>query len=88
MTRLYRWAMLPPPLEVAHVPSVKGGPVSHGVCLLRPIRTVRAARSAPFESLGTLLSSHRAVTRVAAAALSFTLIIAFSQQTATTQAAG
>ncbi|HVM25611.1 MAG TPA: Ig-like domain-containing protein, partial [Candidatus Limnocylindrales bacterium] len=53
---------------------------------MRPIRTVRAARSAPFESLGTLLSSHRAVTRVAAAALSFTLIIAFSQQTATTQA--
>jgi uncharacterized protein YkwD len=41
---------------------------------------------APFESLGTLLSSHRAVTRVAAAALSFTLIIAMSQQAATTQA--
>jgi uncharacterized protein YkwD len=41
---------------------------------------------ATFESLGTLLSRHRAVTRVAAAALSFTLIIAMSQQTATTQA--
>jgi uncharacterized protein YkwD len=39
-----------------------------------------------FESLGTLLSRHRAVTRVAAAALSFTLIIALSQQTASTQA--
>lgn len=39
-----------------------------------------------FESLGTLLSSHRAITRVAAAALSFTLIIATSHQTATTQA--
>jgi uncharacterized protein YkwD len=47
---------------------------------------VRAALPAQFESLGTLLSSHRAVSRVAAAALSFTLIIALSQQTATTQA--
>lgn len=41
---------------------------------------------ATFESLGTLLSRHRAVTRVAAAALSFTFIIVMSQQTATTQA--
>lgn len=41
---------------------------------------------ATFESLGTLLSSHRAASRVAAAALSFTLVIAISQQTATTQA--
>jgi uncharacterized protein YkwD len=55
-------------------------------CLLRPIRTVRAESSATFESLGTLLSRHRAITRVAAAALSFTLIVAMSQQTATTQA--
>ncbi len=64
----------------------KGGLDAHGVCLLRPIRTVRAALPATFESLGTLLSRHRAVTRVAAAALSFTFIIATSQQTATTQA--
>ena len=53
--------------------------MSHGVCLLRPIRTV-AAWSAPFESLGMLLSRHRAITRVSLAALSFTLVIAFSQQ--------
>ena len=64
----------------------KGGPASHGVCLLRPIRNGRAALPATFESLGTLLSRHRAVTRVAAAAISFTFIIAMSQQTATTQA--
>ena len=42
--------------------------------------------AAPFESLGTLLSSHRAVARVSLAALSFTLIIAFSQQAPPTQA--
>ncbi|MEA2652724.1 MAG: alpha-2-macroglobulin [Chloroflexota bacterium] len=42
--------------------------------------------TAPFVSLGTMLSSHRAVTRVALAALSFTFIIAFSQQAAVTQA--
>ncbi|MFN2417922.1 MAG: Ig-like domain-containing protein [Candidatus Limnocylindria bacterium] len=53
---------------------------------MRPIRTVRAAVVAPFESLGTLLSSHRAITRVSLAALSFTLIIALSQQTPATQA--
>ena len=46
---------------------------------MRLIRTV-AARSAPFESLGMLLSRHRAITRVSLAALSFTLVIAFSQQ--------
>ena len=55
-------------------------------CLLRPIRTVRAALAAPFDSLGTMLSSHRAVTRVALAALSFTFVIAFSQQATITQA--
>jgi uncharacterized protein YkwD len=55
-------------------------------CVLRPIRTVRAALAAPFDSLGTMLSSHRAVTRVALAALSFTFIIAFSQQATVTQA--
>lgn len=53
---------------------------------MRPKRTERAAAVAPFESLGTLLSSHRAVTRVSLAALSFTFIIAFSQQTPVTQA--
>ena len=78
--------MLRPPLDVAHVPAPEGGPDPNGDCLLRSIRTVRAALPATFESLGTLLSRHRAVTRVAAAALSFTLIIATSQQTATTQA--
>ncbi len=53
---------------------------------MRPIRTVRAATAAPFESLGTLLSRHRAITRVSLATLSFILIIAFSQQTPVTQA--
>ncbi|MGH2401474.1 MAG: Ig-like domain-containing protein [Candidatus Limnocylindria bacterium] len=53
---------------------------------MRPNRTVRAAAAAPFESLGTLLSRHRAITRVSLATLSFTLIIAFSQQTPVTQA--
>ena len=58
-----------------------GGPNPHGVCLLRPIRTAKAALAATqFESLGTLLSSHRAITRVSLAAVSFTLLIAFSQQ--------
>ena len=53
----------------------------HGVCVLRPIRTERAAFAAtPFASLGNLLSSHRAITRVSLAALSFTVIAAFSQQ--------
>jgi uncharacterized protein YkwD len=55
-------------------------------CVLRPIRTVRAALAAPFDSLGTMLSSHRAVTRVVVAALSFSFIIAFSQQAPVTQA--
>jgi uncharacterized protein YkwD len=54
---------------------------------LRSIRTV-ADLSALFESLGTLLSSHRAVTRVSLAALSFTLIVAFTQQSAPTIQAG
>ena len=47
---------------------------------------MRAAVAAPFDSLGTMLSSHRAISRVALAALSFTLIIAFSQQATVTQA--
>jgi uncharacterized protein YkwD len=54
---------------------------------LRSIRTV-ADPSALFESLGTLLSSHRAVTRVSLAALSFTLIVAFTQQSAPAIQAG
>ncbi len=55
-------------------------------CVLRPIRTVRAALAAPVDSLGTMLSRHRAVTRVVLAALSFTFIIAFGQQATVTQA--
>ncbi len=48
---------------------------------MRPIRTVRAADAATqFESLGHSLSRHRAVTRVSLAALSFTILIALSQQ--------
>ena len=54
---------------------------------MRSIRTV-ADPSAVFESLGTLLSSHRAVTRVSLAALSFTLIVAFTQQSAPAIQAG
>ena len=54
---------------------------------MRSIRTV-ADPSALFESLGTLLSSHRAVTRVSLAALSFTLIVAFTQQSAPAIQAG
>ena len=50
---------------------------------MRPIRTVRAGLSAPFASLGNLLSSHQALTRVAVAAIVFTVVIAFSQQTST-----
>ena len=74
--------MLPPPLDVAHVPT-RACPNPHGVCLLRPIRTERAASAAtPFESLGNLLSSHRAITRVSLAALSFTVLAALSQQPA------
>lgn len=54
---------------------------------MRSIRTV-ADPSAVFESLGTLLSSHRAVTRVSLAALSFTLIIAVTQPSAPAIQAG
>jgi len=54
---------------------------------LRSIRTV-ADPSALFESLGTLLSSHRAATRVSLAALSFTLIVALTQQSAPAIQAG
>lgn len=54
---------------------------------MRSIRTV-ADPSAVFESLGTLLSSHRAVTRVSLAALSFTLIVAVTQPSAPAIQAG
>ncbi len=55
---------------------------------MRPIRTVTADLSATFESLSTLLSSHRALARVSLAALSFTFIVAISQQAAPTTQAG
>src|SRR5688500_3727433 len=67
----------------------KDGRISHGVCVLRPIRTALAGSSATtFESLGKLLSSHRAVTRVSLAALSFTIIVALGQQAAPVIQAG
>jgi uncharacterized protein YkwD len=49
---------------------------------LRPIRTAAGSPATTFESLGKLLSSHRAVTRVSLAALSFTIIVALGQQAA------
>jgi uncharacterized protein YkwD len=55
---------------------------------LRPKRTVRAAVAAPFESLGTLLSSHRGTSRVVVAALLFAFIIAVSAQSPVTIQAG
>ncbi|HEX7173315.1 MAG TPA: Ig-like domain-containing protein [Candidatus Limnocylindria bacterium] len=56
---------------------------------MRPIRTALADPSATtFESLGKLLSSHRAVTRVSLAALSFTIIVALGQQAAPVIQAG
>lgn len=61
----------------------RGGPRNtHGVCLLRRNRTVTAS-AAPFESLRNTLSSHRAITRVSLAALSFTLLFALGQQSPT-----
>ena len=50
---------------------------------MRPIRTVRAGIPAPFVSLGHLLSSHQAITRVGVAAILFTAVVAFSQQAPT-----
>lgn len=56
---------------------------------MRPIRTALAGRPATtFESLGKLLSSHRAVTRVSLAALSFTIVVALGQQAAPVIQAG
>ena len=75
--------MLPPPLDVPAVPQYTGRPENRTEsCLLRPIRTA-AAIAAPFESLGTLLSSHRAVARVSLTALSFIFIFTVSQQAPT-----
>lgn len=74
--------MLRPVLDAARVPT-RAVRNPHGACVLRPIRTERAAHAAtPFASLGKLLSSHRAITRVSLAALSFTILAAFSQQPA------
>ena len=58
------------------LPPIRG---TNGACLLRSIRTVVAALPAPIASLGTLLSRHRAVTRVSLATVAFTLVIAFGQ---------
>ena len=55
---------------------------------MRPKRTVRAALAAPFESLGTLLSSHRGTSRVVVAAVLFAFIIAVSAQSPVTIQAG
>jgi uncharacterized protein YkwD len=55
---------------------------------LRPIRTEADRSATTFESLGKLLSSHRAVTRVSLAALSFTIVVALGQQAAPATQAG
>jgi uncharacterized protein YkwD len=55
---------------------------------LRPKRPVRAALAATIESLGNMLSRHRAVSRASLTALSFTFVIAFSQQAAPAIQAG
>lgn len=48
---------------------------------MRSIRTENAvATAAQFESLGNLLSRHRAITRVSLAALSFTILVTISNQ--------
>src|SRR5688572_26553818 len=83
----YSWAILPRVPAPSTCP--QGRPRCYGVCVLHPNRTALAGRSATtFESLGTLLSSHRAVTRVSMAALSFTIIVALSQQAVPTIQAG
>jgi uncharacterized protein YkwD len=46
---------------------------------LRSIRTTVAALAAPIAWLGTVLSRHRAVTRVTLAAVAFTLVVGLSQ---------
>ena len=85
MTKVLRMGYAAPRHSAARVPTLAAPFI--GESLLRSIRTV-ADQSALFESLGTLLSSHRAVTRVSLAALSFTLIVAFTQQSAPAIQAG
>lgn len=58
-------------------------PFAHGVRLLRPTRSLRAAAAVPFHWLGTVLIRHRALTRVSVTALSFLVVIALSQQAPT-----
>ncbi len=58
------------------LPPIRG---TNGACLLRSIRTTVAALAAPIASLGTVLSRHRAVTRVTLAAVAFTLVVGLSQ---------
>ena len=55
---------------------------------MRPKRPVRAALAATIESLGNMLSRHRAVSRASLTALSFTFVIALSQQAAPAIQAG
>jgi uncharacterized protein YkwD len=50
---------------------------------LRSIRTVPAAVAAKFESLGTMLSHHRAATRVSAVALALTVVFSLAAQEST-----
>lgn len=50
---------------------------------MRSIRTVPAAAAAKFESLGTMLSHHRAVTRVSAVALALTVVFSLAAQEST-----
>ena len=82
MTRMVRMGYAPTAFR-QRPRALKGDRNPHGVCLLHPIRTVRAALSATsFASLGKLPSSHRAITRVALATLSLTVIAGLSQQPA------
>ena len=80
--------MLRPPHNVPPLCPTRWRPPSHGVCLLRSIRTLGAGIPATFESLGKALSRHRVVSRVSLTALSFTFVLAFSQQAAPATQAG
>ena len=53
---------------------------------MRPVSRVRTAITAPFQSLGTLPNPYRGIIRVSLAALSFVIIIAFSQNNPVTRA--
>lgn len=78
--------MLPAPPAVARVPT-RAALNPHGACILSSIRTARAARAAAtFESLGHSLSRHRTLTRVALAALSFTILTSLTQPVSPAQA--